>query len=124
MNRDEVKIKLEAYKQLLADKAAEHLEYKNNIDMLEKQLEDLDKPEITTVLAAKVERAVEQGVGSFDFSDDENYDKEFGINYDGRVVLEHFDFVNSCELVTMITQEVLSLFKEQVLNEENIADNS
>ena len=56
--------------------------------------------------------AVEKGVGEFDFSDDDNYDKEFELDYDGRVQLANFDFTNSQELIEMIVEEVHKLFVE------------
>ena len=56
--------------------------------------------------------AVESGVSGYDFSDSDNFDKEFGIDYDGRVTLESFDINNSQDLVQMIVDKVNKLFVE------------
>ena len=58
----------------------------------------------------------------FDFSDEGNYDKEFGVNYDGKVHLENLDLTCTYELVEMITSRVHKLFAEAECPEED--DNS
>ena len=67
--------------------------------------------------------AVERGVNNFDFSDSDNYDKEFGIDYDGRVHHENLELCNHLDLVEMIVKEVSKLFTEAECLEEK-ADNS
>ena len=59
-----------------------------------------------------IQEAIEYAVGDFDFSDDNNYDKEFELDYDGRVQLSNFDFTEQQELVEMIVEKVHKLFVE------------
>ena len=61
-----------------------------------------------------VYEAIERGVSGYDFSDSDNFDKEFGIDYDGRVTLESFDINNSQDLVEAIVKEVNKLFAEKL----------
>ena len=58
------------------------------------------------------------------FSDSDNYDKEFGIDYDGRVTLEHFDFTNAQELVEQVVDKVLNLFQEEDAPEDDVQTNN
>ena len=77
-----------------------------------KDLADINKPVLTGLQLDNIYEAVEYAVGDFDFSDDSNYDKEFELDYDGRVQLSNFDFTNAQELVEMIVEKVHKLFVE------------
>ena len=77
-----------------------------------KDLADINKPVLTGLQLDNIYKAVEYAVGDFDFSDDSNYDKEFELDYDGRVQLSNFDFTNQQELVEMIVEKVHKLFVE------------
>jgi len=95
--------------------------YEADLIKAKKDLADVNKPELTPLQFDNLYEAVEKGVGEYDFSDDGNFDKEFGIDYDGRVTLESFDINNSQELVEAIVEEVSKLFTEKLDTTE--ADN-
>ena len=78
----------------------------------QKQLKDVNKPELTPLQFDNVYEAIEKGIGNFDFDDEGNYDKEFEIDYDNRIQLSNFDFINSQDLLEMIVEEVNKLFVE------------
>ena len=88
--------------------------YLKDLELAQKQLADINKPELTPLQFDNLYEAVEKGVGEYDFSDDGNFDKEFGIDYDGRVTLENFDISNLQDLVEAITEEVNKLFTEKL----------
>ena len=94
------------------------VDYENDLATAKKKLEDINKPEITPLQFDLIQEAIEEGVGNFAFDDDANYDKEFGMEYDGKVHLESIDLTCSYELVEMITKEVHKLFKEADCPEE------
>ena len=89
--------------------SAEHLV---DLAQAKKDLADVNKPELTPLQFDNLYEAVESGIGNYDFSDSDNFDKEFGIDYDGRVTLESFDINNSQELVEAIVEQVSKLFTE------------
>ena len=93
--------------------------YQKDLELAQKQLADINKPEITPKQFDLIEEAVEEGVGRFAFDDTDNFDKEFGIDYDGRVTLEHFDINCSQELVEKIVEEVFKLFTEAECPEDD-----
>ena len=66
-----------------------------------------------------IQEAIERAVDEFDFDDVGNYDKEFEIDYDGRVQLQHFDFTNTHDLVEMIVEKVHKLFVEVEDEDDN-----
>ena len=83
-----------------------------DLTVAKQQLANINKPELTALQLDNINEAIETAVGEFDFSDIENYDKDFELDYDGRVQLSNFDFTNSHELVEMIAEEVHKLFVE------------
>jgi hypothetical protein len=95
--------------------------YLKDLELAQKQLADVNKPELTSLQFDNLFEAVESGVSGYDFSDDNNFDKEFGIDYDGRVTLENFDFINAQDLVEAITDKLYKLFTEKLDTTE--ADN-
>jgi hypothetical protein len=84
-----------------------------DLELAKKELADINKPELTPLQFDNLYEAVEQGVSGYDFSDTDNYDKDFGIDYDGRVTLESFDISNSQDLVEAVVAEVSKLFTEK-----------
>ena len=98
--------------------SAEHLA---DLAQAKKELADVNKPELTPLQFDDLYEAIESGVSNYDFSDSDNFDKEFGIDYDGRVTLESFDINNSQELVEAICDKVNKLFTEKLDTTE--ADN-
>ena len=88
--------------------------YLKDLELAQKQLADINKPELTPLQFDSLYEAVESGVSGYDFSDSDNFDKEFGIDYDGRVTLESFDINNSQDLVEAVVAEVSKLFTEKL----------
>ena len=96
--------------------------FEADLKIAKNRLENINKPELTPLQFDKIEEAIEEGVGNFAFDDTENFDKEFGIDYDGRVTLEHFDLNCSQELVEKIVEEVFKLFVKTECPEEEISE--
>ena len=92
--------------------------YQVELDIAKKALADFNKPELTPSQLDDIYEAVEKGVSEFDFSDSDNYDKEFGIDYDGRVHFENLELCNHQDLVEMIVEKVSGLFVEATCPEE------
>ena len=88
--------------------------YEVDLIKAKKDLADVNKPELTPTQFDDIFEAVEAGVSNYDFSDSDNFDKEFGIDYDGRVTLESLDINNSQELVEAITDKIHKLFTEKL----------
>ena len=86
--------------------------YQEDLDLAKKQLADVNKPVITAAQFDDITEAIESAVGNFDFSDLDNYDKDFELDYDGRVQLSNFDFTNAQDLIEMIVEKVHTLFVE------------
>ena len=68
----------------------------------EKELEDINKPEMEAWMFDEIQSLVEQGVEGFNFSNPENYDFEFGMEYDGRVYVEGVSMQSTYEITEKI----------------------
>ena len=96
--------------------------FEADLKIAKRKLEDINKPELTPLQFDLIQEAVEEGVGSFSFDESDNYDKEFGLEYEGKVYLESIDLTCTHELVEMITEQVHRLFTEAECPEEEISE--
>ena len=119
MTKEQLETNLAALK-LLQGETSDKLEsFKQQVQDTEKKLEDINKPELTPLQFDKIQEAVEEGVGNFSFDEQDNYDKEFGMEYDGKVYLESIDLTCSYELVEKIVEQVHKLFTEAECPEDD-----
>ena len=93
-------------------------DYKQQISILQKQIDDYNKPELTPKQVDAVHKAIEDAVDGFNFDEVDMYDVEFGMEYDGRVHLETISLNSAYELTDRITNHVMSLFIEADAPEE------
>ena len=97
MNKEQLETNLAALKLLQQETNDKLTDHKVQISLLEKQIEDFNKPELTPKQLDNIQEAIEKAVDEFDFSDTDNYDKDFSLDYDGRVQLESLDLTCSYE---------------------------
>ena len=105
--------------ELLQNETNEKLnDYKQQISILQKQIEDYNKPELTPKQLDDVQEAIEDAVGTYSFDNVDDYDVEFCLDYDGRVALDNISLNDTYDLVERIVRKVHSLFKEADAPEE------
>jgi len=97
---------------MLEDAIIHQKSLQEDLETAKKQLADVSKPVLTGLQLDNIQEAIEFAVGDFDFSDLENYDKDYELDYDGRVQLSNFDFTNAQDLIEMIVEKVHKLFVE------------
>ena len=112
MTKVELEVKLEALQKLLEEKANEQTTYQNQINDLQKQLEDYNKPELTTNQLSAIEDLISNAIGDFNFDDQDLYEIEYGLDYDARVFADNINFRDTYELTEAIVQAVTKFFKE------------
>ena len=120
MNKIDLELKIEGLKKAIAEHKDFTGTYESQLKTAEQDLKDIDKPELTPSQLDDIYEAVERGVSNFDFSDSDNYDTEFGIDYDGRVTLESLELNNTTDLVEMIVEKVSKLFVEAECPEDEL----
>ena len=119
MTKVELEVKLEAVQKLLDEKANEQTTYQNQINDLQRQLDDLNKPKLTGFQFNQVRKAIETAVMNYPLDDVDNYSIDFGLDYDGRVHCESFSFDNAYDLQREIYEAVERLFAEAECPDED-----
>ena len=94
--------------------------YQKELELAQKQLKDINKPQLTPLQLDDIQEAIEAGIEDFDFSDTGNFDIEYGIEYDGKVHCESHDFNGTYELTEMIVKKVHALFVEAECPEDEL----
>ena len=112
MSKIDLETKIEGLKKAIAEHKDFTGTYESQLKETEQQLKDINKPELTPLQFDNLYEAVESGVSGYDFSDSDNFDYEFGIDYDNKVTLSNLDLSNSHDLVQMIVDKVNKLFVE------------
>ena len=112
MNELDLKTKIEGLEKAIQEHKADTSRYEDQLKEAEQQLKDYNKIALPPVVFDDIYEAIEKGVDQFDFSDTDNFDKEFGLEYDGKVYLESLELCNHQDLVEMIVDKVSRLFKE------------
>jgi len=113
MDKEQLEVNIAALQLLVNETTDKSKDFTAQLEQAKKDLADVNKPELTPLQFDNLYEAIESGIGNYDFSNIDNFDKEFGIDYDGRVTLESFDINNSQELVEAIADKVNKLFTEK-----------
>ena len=121
MSKEQLETNKAALELLLSENGDKCIDYKAQIAKIEQELKDLGKLELTESQFDDIYEAVEAGVEEFDWSDENNFEKEFGLDYDNRITLSNLDLCNHQDLVEMIVEKVSELFIEMDAPEEDDA---
>ena len=112
MNEIDLTTKIEGLKKAIAEHNDFAGNYTSDLAKCEQELKDYHKPELTPMQMDDVYETIEKAVDSFDFSDTDNFEIDYSLDYDGRVMCESHEFINGSDLVQMIADKVCRLFKE------------
>ena len=112
MNELDLQTKIEGLKKAIAEHNDFAGTYTSDLAKAEQQLKDLGKIALPPVVFDDIYEAIERGISDFDWSDTDNFDIEYGIEYDGKVHCETHEINNTTDLVELICDKVTRLFKE------------
>ena len=112
MTENDLLLKIEGLEKVIQEKNADANRYQDELKQTKQELVDLHKPELTTKQIEAIEGAVEQAVEQFDFTDTDNFEIDYSLDYDGRVQCGTHEFINGDDLVMNIVTKVCNLFKE------------
>ena len=112
MNEMDLKTKIEGLEKAIAEHKDFAGNYESELTRVQQQLKDYNKPELTPTQMDDVYEAIEKAVNSYDFSDTDNFEIDYSLDYDGKVLCESHEFINESDLVQMIADKVCMLFKE------------
>ena len=112
MNEMDLKTKIEGLKKAIAEHNDFAGTYTSDLAKAEKELQDYNKPELTPEQFDLITGAIEVAIEDFDFSDTDNFEIDYSLDYDGRVQCESHEFINGSDLAEIICNAVYKLFKE------------
>jgi hypothetical protein len=120
MTKEELEVKISTLQNLVIQKNEELSEYAAQIERLNDELKDLNKPKLTSLQLDELYEAIEQGINSFDFDDADNFDVDFHIDYDNRIAIESMSFQNADELLRVVYDEAREIFAEIKENDNQL----
>ena len=122
MNAKDLELKISGLQKAIEEHKADASRYEDELRQTTKKLEDINKPELTPSQIVLLHNAVEKAVEGFDFTNNDNYEFEFGMEHDGKVYVESVDLQCDYELTEQIVNNVCKLFKEAECPEEEISE--
>ena len=120
MNKVDLEVKIESLKKMITEGQQQTSNYAGQLDKLNTELADVNKVALLPSQFDDIYEAIESGISEYDFSDTENFEIEYGIDYDGKVNCENHEFNNNQDLVEMINDKIQALFKEIECPEEDV----
>ena len=100
---DKIKASLEMHEDQVKD-------LNHNLATAKQRLEDCNKPKLTQKQFVELHKVIENSVENFDFNQVDNYNAEFGLEYDSKVYLDNIEFECHADLYEQIIRDVESLF--------------
>ena len=120
MNEMDLQTKIEGLKKAIAAHNDFAGTYTSDLAKAEQQLKDLGKIALPPVVFDDIYEAVDRAVCEYDFSDQDNYNIEYGIEYDGKVYAEIIELSHNNDLVEMIVKKVSRVFTEMECPEDEL----
>ena len=112
MNEIDLTTKIEGLKKAIAEHNDFAGTYTSELAKAEQQLKDLGKIALPPVVFDDIYAAVDRAVCEYDFSNSDNYNIEFGIEYDNKVFADSIELSNNSDLIEAIVAKVSKVFTE------------
>jgi len=123
MDKEQLETNIAALQLLVNETTDKSKDFTAQLVQAKKDLADVNKPVLTALQLDDIQEAIEAGIESFDFCDNDNYSIEYGIDYDGKVHCESIELSDHYNLTEMITKKVHALFVEAEELDTTEADN-
>ena len=123
MDKEQLEVNIAALELLVNETTDKSKDFTAQLEQAKKDLADVNKPVLTSSQLDDIQEAIEAGIESFDFCDNDNYSIEYGIDYDGKVHCESIELSDHYNLTEMITKKVHKLFVEAEELDTTEADN-
>jgi len=110
MNKVDLEVKIESLKKMITEGQQQTSNYAGQLDTLNKELEDLNKPKVTSLFLDKLNETITEAVEGLELDDGVTCDLE--IDYDNRVTMSDFRFEDTHAVSDKIYRAVEKLFAE------------
>ena len=82
----------------------------NDLTTKQKELENVSKTKITGELYDEIGSVIEDAIEGYNFDNTDNYDFEFGMEYDGKVYVDSVGMQSTYELTNFIMRHIDNKF--------------
>ena len=110
MTKEELQRKVDELTQSLDSFTKNTEMLKQDLVVAQNALKFADRPKITLDQMTEIQDAIYTVVNNVDFTDCNNYDMDFEIDYDNRIAVSSMEFNNSDEIADDLCSEIGSLF--------------
>jgi len=110
MTKEELQRKVDELTQSLESFTKNTEMLKQDLIVAKNALKVADRPRITQDQMTEIQDAIYTVVNNVDFTDCNNYDMDFEIDYDNRIAVSNIEFNNSDEIADDLCSEIGSLF--------------
>ena len=116
MNRVDLEVKIESLKKMIIEGQQQTSNYAGQLNTLNKELEDLNKPKVTPLFLDKINETIVEAVESIELDDGVSCD--FELDYDNRVTISDIRFDDIHQIADKIYCKVGKLFAEILTEDE------
>ena len=116
MNKVDLEVKIESLKKMISDGQVQTSNYAGQLNTLNKELEDLNKPKVTSLFLDKLNETITEAVEGLELDDGVTCDLD--IDYDNRVTMSDFRFEDTQAVADKIYCTVEKLFAKTELPED------
>ena len=118
MTKERWELKVKELTAALAQFETDQQELTKQLNQAREDLENINKPVITKETRDEIRQQVYEAVSNYDFSNTENYEYDFEINYNNQLELSNLEFNYTDDLEEAICDYVESVFKVQDNDED------
>ena len=118
MTKEQLELKVKELTAALAQFETDQQELTKQLNQAREDLENINKPVITKETRDEIRQQVYEAVSNYDFSNTENYEYDFEINYNNQLELSNLEFNYTDDLEEAICDYVESVFKVQDNDED------
>jgi len=119
MNEMDLKTKIEGLEKAITEHKDFAATYETTLKATQQELEDYNKPELSKHMMEQIESAIEKVVMKYDFTEAENYEIDYEIDYNNTIKASNIEFNYCDDLAERISDSVMDLFKEKIEDENN-----
>ena len=116
MNKVDLEVKIESLKKMITEGQQQTSNYAGQLNTLNKELEDLNKPKVTSLFLDKLNETIAEAVEGLELDDGVTCDLE--IDYDNRVTISDIRFDDIHQIADKIYCKVEKLFAEILTEDE------
>ena len=110
MNKVDLEVKIESLKKMITDGQVQTSNYAGQLNTLNKELEDLNKPKVTSLFLDKLNETITEAVEGLELDDGVTCDLE--MDYDNKVTMSDIRFEDTHAVADKIYCAVEKLFAE------------